>query len=137
MTHRRQEIRDAVVTMLSGLAGGRVYSNRELAIEADSLPAINVYTVEEDAAPFTASQKTYRRTLTLVIDVLAKNVDDAVLDNTLDDLAESVEAALVADTTASGKAIDTRLTSTTVTRDSSGEVPIGVLKLTYQAVYIA
>ena len=50
MSHARQQIRDAVVAAVTGLAttGASVHKTRMFKFEDDDLPALGVYTLSED-----------------------------------------------------------------------------------------
>ena len=67
------------------------------------------------------------------VEVLAKGVTDT-LDDTLDDFAALIEAALAGETY-SGLAIDTVLLSTETNLDTSGNLPVGVARLVFSVTY--
>jgi hypothetical protein len=96
MSAGARRIRDAVVEGLKlerTAAGERVYGNRTRPVWKDTLPVLLVFTREERAELFQVSPKVYRRTLEVVVDLVAEDQgqsDDAV-DDRLDALAEEVE----------------------------------------------
>jgi hypothetical protein len=138
MTHRRKTIRDAVVTLLDTgaiVTSGRVYSNRSLPVGESDLPVLLVYTQSETSGALDLSSKTLSRQLTIVVEAVAKDVNDATLDDTLDALAEAVETALQADSAWNGTVFDSTLIATDIDLERNGDVPLGRIRLTYQARY--
>lgn len=138
MAHGRKELRDAIVTTLTNasITGSRVYSNRYLALSADDLPAINVISVEETASPLSVSQKKSKRELAIHVAIIAKENDSGSIDDTLDTLADSVEAAMTADETFGGKCVLSNLTGTSFEVSTEAETNVGTAKLAYKFVYI-
>lgn len=140
MTHRRKSIRDAVVTMLTNAAivgSGKVVSNRRYRDEESDLPLINVVSATEESKPLDLTGSQYRRTLAIVVDVLAKVVDEEAIDDTLDALAESIESAFAADPTLGGYAATTLLASTNFIEDESDDIALGRMSLSFQVQYLA
>jgi len=93
--HMRTQIRDAVVDLLIGAAitAKRVYPTRRTPLGAESLPAVLVYTMSEDSQPETLSSPRWlSRDLELMVEAVAQ--DNAAIDDTLDALAQKIEAAM-------------------------------------------
>lgn len=92
MAHARQQIRDAIVSALTG-AGMTAYSSR--AYSVPSTPSVNVTTGSEDAEIDTIGTGDQLRTLTIMIDLMvaaAENVDDAA-----DTQAVTIEKTILGD----------------------------------------
>ena len=86
MAHLRKQIRDNVVTALTGLSttGSRVYTSRVYPMAAANLPGLCVYAKSEEVETTTVTRpRTQVRTLTLSVEGFA--VATSGLDNTLDD----------------------------------------------------
>lgn len=139
MTHPRQTIREAVVEILKDAAildvGDRVYANRILALDVVDLPAIAVTTLPEAATVDDFGTKTLKRDMTLSVELLLKDPDEELIDDLADDYAEAIEAAMKADETLKNTATDSYLTTTEMTTDVKGEVPLLQLKLNYAVRY--
>lgn len=93
--HMRNQIRDAVVTVLRGTAPSRmrVFAMRRMPLAAEHLPALLVYTLAEDSAVETMSGPRYlSRDLDLVVEGVTQ--DNDTLEDSLDQLAAIIEARL-------------------------------------------
>jgi hypothetical protein len=134
MTHKRQRIREAVVTILSGIPGweGRVHANRARPTEQAELPVALVYSLSEDSESISTG-KTLMRRLSLAIELRTSVL--LALDNALDDFAEAAEKAMAADPRLGRRAVDSTLVSTTIGLDGEGESRQAVATLTYTIQY--
>ncbi len=135
MAHMRKTIRDAVVTLLTGLTttGTRVYPSRLYPYDpANSGGAgLMVYTVSESSF---LEGRTLTRELDLVIEVVAQ-VNDT-LDDTLDTIAVEVETAMGANPSLGLTGpIDSFLKSTQLALRKDGEKETGGLVMTYGVMY--
>lgn len=94
MSHPRKQIRANVVALLTGLAGVvTVAASRTAPFDDSELPALNVVNRGGAASPITLTgQGPSDRQITVGIDIHVKAADG--VDDQLDDIAESVEAAL-------------------------------------------
>lgn len=112
--HLRQQIRSAAVAALKAAAlppwAARVYASRRVPLAETDLPALCVYTTEEDSV--LDAGRHLRRGVSLVIEAITQ--DNVSLDDDIDALALSVEKALAADRTLGGLAYDTVLMRTTI-----------------------
>lgn len=133
--HLRQQIREAVVTAVTGLTttAGRVHDSRVYKLE--TLPALAVYALSEPVEYDTQQRpRGQTRELELVVEGFAKAT--ASLEDTLDTIAKEVEAALTADVTRGGLAKDTLLTLTeTPPIEGGANKPHGVVRLTWLIEY--
>ena len=127
MSHARQQIREQVATLVTGLAttGSRVHQSR---MRPDTLPCLLVTTNDEEIVPGTVGDLR-QRMLDLVITGYAKAGD--TLDDTLDTIAAEVEVAID-----SGYPKDrAELARIEVDFDDSLEKPVGSIALTYRITY--
>ena len=88
----------------------KVFANRAFTYNADKLPAINIQTLTESAALWSVTTPTYKRTLKVAIICATKALKD--IDDTLDDLIESIEAIIFADDTLGGLVENLRYSDT-------------------------
>lgn len=125
MPHARQQIREACAALVTGLAttGSRVFQSRMR--PADQLPCLLVTANDESVAPGSIGNL-YERELQLVIRAFAKG--SATLDDTLDQIAQEVEAAMAAYQRA-------QLDKVEVDFDDELEKPVGSIALTYRVSY--
>ena len=113
MTHIRRQVRDDLVTTLTGLGltGSNVFTGRAHAIAEASLPALFVRTPsEESTLDNIGSDPAIQRNITAIIGILAAGNEN--VGNDLDAIAVQVENAIHADVTLGGKADDLLLVST-------------------------
>ena len=136
MSHVRQQIRDRIITVVTGLSttGSRVYNTRLYTLlPADNLPALLVYTQSEDNERDFGSPSTYRRNCMVSIEGVA--MGNTTIENTLDTIAAEVEDAIGADPTLNSKAIEISLTNTEIEFTSESEQPIGMVRLNFNVLY--
>lgn len=136
--HERQAIREAIVTALTNetAADDRVFKTRLAPLPRALLPAISVYTQDEETEP--ASKRTapreLKRTVTVGIDAWCSAKED--VDDALDDLALEIEAAMdEADQGLGGTAFDCVLARTEVGFKTDGDRPMGCVHLEYEVTY--
>lgn len=135
--HQRKVIRHKVAALLKGStdAGDRVYASRVLPYRKLQLPAISVYTLDDDvtADSITTAPRELTRELSLVIEcwvAAAENTDDS-----LDDIARQVESVMHADPYLAGDAADSILNTTTMEVLEESERRLGFVSLAYQVIY--
>lgn len=134
MTHIRTQIRQEVVNLLKGntVAGNKVYGSRIRPL--DNLPAIAVFTLNEEAETVTISYpRTQSRNLNLAVEIYVKA--NTGFDDEADALAAEVEALLAADTSLGGLAKDIKLVATGLLFSGEGEKPAAIATLTYSVLY--
>ena len=91
MTHVRQQLRERVLTDLTGLptTGANVSANRVYPYSADMLPALNIRTDDEERIDDADTMgDNHYRALSLTIE--ARALGDAALDDTLDTIISEV-----------------------------------------------
>ena len=137
MAHVRQQIRDRVATLVTGLptTGANVYKTRRYALDDAKLPAICVYTMDESSSLITIGSRTLRRVINVAIDIVIKGSSTTVSD-TLDTICVSAEEALAADFTLNGLAKSSVLTSTEIDVNVEGEKSIASARLVYAVEYV-
>lgn len=136
MAHVRQQIRDAIVTALTGLAttGASVFRSRIYPIEAARLPGLCVYTMTEASEIETISRpRLSSRDLTVAVEAYVSGVSN--YDNTLDTISAEVEQALAADPSLGGLAKDLKIAAFEAEFAGEGEQPVAVGRITVAVEY--
>ncbi len=113
MAHIRKQVRDDLVTTLTGLAqtGTNVFLGRAHPIAEAKLPALFIRTPSEESGwSNVGPDPAYQRNITAVIGIVAVGGENVI--NTLDSIAVLVENAIHADPTLGGTADDLMLVST-------------------------
>lgn len=132
MAHARQQIREALAAVVTGLAttGAAVFQSRMRAQEA--LPCLLVTTLDESVERTGIGDELERDLEVAVIGVAkaAANVDD-----TLDTIAAEVETAIGPNNTLGGLVRGLELRSVSIEFDDELEQPVGTVRLTYRCTY--
>lgn len=136
MTHVRQQIRDRLVTVLTGLTttGTNVFRSRIFPLEATKLPALCIFTKSE-AVEFDVMglPRSIGRVLDVGVEAYVSGVSN--YDNTLDTIAVEVEEAIAADVTLNGLAKDATVTAFEADFAGDGEQPVAVGRFTVTVQY--
>lgn len=137
MAHVRQQIRDRIATLVTGLptTGASVYKMRRYALDDAKLPAICVYTTDESSGLITVSTRTLRRVINAVVEIYAKGAS-ATIHDTIDGICVSAEEAIAADFGLNGLAKSCILTSTETDINVDGQNGIGSARLVYAVEYV-
>lgn len=132
MAHAKQQIRAAVVTLVTGLAttGTRVHSTRVYTHE--SVPSLNVLASAEEADPV-AQDGTQARMLEIVVEARALKVSG--VDDQLDTIQAEVETALHADYRLGGVCVHCALSAVEDELISLAERPGIVRTMTFSCLY--
>jgi len=140
MAHHRKIIRDAVAAVLTTAdtaAGDKVYTSRSRPVPEQTLkqsPVLSVYTADETSRK-TADSHALERVLMVSIEGLAAGGDD--LDDTLDNLAEQVEAAINANPNPDNLLTESlALTGTTSEISSRGNLQVGAFRMDFECTYM-
>ena len=123
--HIRQQIRQAIVSTLTGLTitGTNVFTSRVYALPQVALPALCIYTKDEATEYVSMTiPRTLQRNLNLSVEIFVAASQNS--DNTIDQICSEIEQAIAEDVTISGKAKDTMITSVDIDFDGDGEVPV-------------
>jgi len=135
MAHARQQIRQQLVTTLTGLAttGSNVVASRVYDIATSKLPSLAIYTLSEDLGEESANKQ--MRLLDVVVEVREKASSN--LDNALDAIGAEVEDALFAsgDTTLNGKCKHFNYDGLEISLSGDAEQPIGLMTMRFIAQY--
>jgi len=135
-THAREQIRDAIVTLVTGLTttSTRVHKSRTYNFAQGALPCLNVVCESEELVDELSSPRHTRiADATFVIEGRAQAKSD--LDETLDDIAAEVEKAIAADYTLSNKAHFIWYQGADIEMSEEGEKPIGMIRLFFRVRY--
>lgn len=135
--HRRRQIREALVTALTGLTttSTRVFPNRVYPFDSADLPGLLVtWAVDEPEAITMETPAALQSELTMVIEGRAQA--NADLDDVLDAIDKEVRTALYAAGTLSGL-LARRAAVRRIEADYEDglEKPVGVIRLEYQLTY--
>jgi hypothetical protein len=136
MAHVRQQIRDAIVTAVTGLTttGSNVFRSRIYPLESIKLPGLCVYTRSETTEFDTLSRpRSVMRDLEVAVEAYVKST--ANYDNTLDNIAVQVEEALAADVTLGGLSKDMQVTAFEADFAGDGEQPVAIGRFTVAVRY--
>jgi len=136
MTHVRQQIRDDIVTTLTGLTttGSNIFRSRIFPLEETNLPALCIYTKSETSEYDTIGlPRSVNRVLDVAVEAYVKGVSN--YDNTLDTIAVEMEEAIAADITLGGLAKDAQITAFEADFAGDGEQPVAVGRFTVTVEY--
>lgn len=136
MSHVRQQIRDDIVTTLTGLVttGSNVFRSRIFPLEQTNLPALCIYTKSEASEYDTIGlPRSVNRVLDVAVEAYVKGVSN--YDNTLDTIAVELEEAIAADITLGGLAKDAQITAFEADFAGDGEQPVAVGRFTVTVEY--
>ena len=94
MSHARQQILDAAVTVLELGVTATVQSGRVWTLQEGELPIVGVYTNSEELSQDDGTFDAIGRSLELVCEVTAQGVDGATVNSSLNDVAVEIETVL-------------------------------------------
>jgi len=137
MTHVRKQIRDNVVTTLTGLSttGTNVFRSRVYPIAENKLPGILIFTDSEEIEFGTiGSDRSQIRSLTISVQGYVKSTSN--YDDTLDQICVEVEEALHNDITRGGLAKDTQVINFDAEFTDDGDQPVVVGTLETLVTYV-
>lgn len=138
MAHPRTLIRHAVVAQLTGAtaAGARVFKARVVPFKQSELPAVAVYTPDEEVETSRSSApRELERSLQLVIEGVTESGAPSDVDDSADELALEIEAAIDSDTTLNGTATDVLLSRTESDSFAESGKNHGLVRLTFTVYY--
>lgn len=133
MRHVRQQIREAVGALLTGLptTGANCYQSRIYPLQNANLPGILVFSESETSTPMTIHQPELDRVLQIRVVACAKRTAD--LDDVLDTICAEIETALSVGIEPLARSIT--LTGTQIEMEGSGEQPTGRAILSFEVGY--
>lgn len=135
--HLHRQIREAVETLLSGLAttSTRVYANRLQPMADANLPGLRVFMDDEEVDSLTVHAPVMQdHKLALIVECCAKAATG--LDDTLDASSKEVETALAAGITISGKVLPAVYAGMQFD-DALSDKPVGIKRLRFFITYTA
>lgn len=133
--HVRQQLRDAIVAAVTGLAltGSRVYTARVYPANDSELPHLEINTVDEEADTVSIHGPAVVERI-VSIEISARARATSTLAATLDTMAEQIEAALGSTLTVSAKQIPLNYQGASIQFSGDADQPIGAAVLRYQAI---
>ena len=132
MSHVRKQLRDAIVTLVTGLSttGSRVFTGRVYPMQEAELPCLWVNTIPEDGVPQDLSVSgILQRTVTVEIVGIARGTSGLV--DTMDTICEEVETALGAGVILGGTTVALDYTGTDHQLSGEADQPIGRASIRY------
>lgn len=136
MSHLRKQIRDKIITLVTGLAttGANVFNSRSYPLQSSELPGLCVYTKSEETDDEEGKLDIFDdRSLNVSIQAYDRVSDG--LPDTLDDIAEEVETAILANEFLDDLAVQTDVIGFTTDFVSDGENRFGMMELTVRVRY--
>lgn len=137
MSHVRKQIREAVVSAVTGLTttGSNVFEARIFNFNPSNLPALIVSTPSETSFPnsFPTPRPIERDLEVLIVGYARENSN---LEDKLDLIAKEVETALASDLTLGGLCKDLSLSSTKSELTGEGQKPLGIIQLVFNCRYM-
>lgn len=138
--HERQAIREAVIAQIKAAgtaAGMRVTKSRMTPVRKAELPAISVYTDDEeiDSDSLDTAPRELTRTVQVAVDSWVKVPAGGQVDDAFDDIALQVETAMDGDIYLATTAYTSILASTEFGIKDDGDQPMGCVHMLYTVVY--
>lgn len=136
MAHKRKTLRATFRQALEDAntaAGARVFKDRETSLRTTELPAIVLYTDDEDAEDRGYAPRELVRVLSVVIEGYVAATED--VDDAMDDLAEQIEPVMEGDPQWGGLTSDVLLVKTELETGVLGDRQVGRVRLTYEVTY--
>jgi hypothetical protein len=133
MAHVRQQIRDALAALLTGLTttGANVFTHGLYPFDAAGLPGLNIATPSENLED--AARGTQGRELTATVEGYASAAGQMA--DVLDTIAAEVETQVQTDPTLGGLCHQLQLTGTELELSGEAHQPVGMLTLTFTTYY--
>lgn len=136
--HVRKQIRQAVATLLTGLAttGARVHVARPYPLEASGLPALVIDTPREsrEAMSMGGANRLLERVLELHVRVVVRGVSG--FRDTADQICKEVEVAIAGDNGLGGVAKHVSFLSMDSEVTGEGEQPVCEVTMVFEVLYV-
>lgn len=131
----REELRDIIAPAISTLVPlERIYLNRAIKIdERSELPCVIIYTKSDTPTVYTTAPRRYNRNMQLTCEVIARSFENS--DNTVDEIAEKIEAAVFRNETLNDVVSDTKLGSTDMDMIEDGSKTITAARIQFDIEY--
>ncbi len=135
MTHAREQIRKAFVTALDAIPNLTTFNGRIFPLHDAVLPAVTVFTREEAIDPEIGRlEGIQNRALATSVQLYVKA--DEYLDDAMDTLSESVEAAIFPSTEINNLVRCLDLISVEIEVSMDGENPMGTMTMIFSCRYL-
>lgn len=134
--HVRQQIQEQFVRNCANLTttSTRVFKSRVYDITQTDVPGLCIYANSETSSRATMqTTDSLERTLDVIVEGYVQQTVE--MDDTMDTIAAEVEVAIASDPTCNGLAKDTVLTSTELTMTGEGDLPGGMVRMTWTVLY--
>ena len=133
MAHARQQIRDQLVTTLTGLTTTGANVNNSRVYDHAILPCLSVYTLSEEVGDEVYNKQ--MRELSVMVEVRAQATEN--LEDTLDTISAEVESAIFynGDITLNGKCKDFEIEGSETELSGDAERPFGLMTMRFIAIY--
>lgn len=137
MSLERKKIRDYIVSTLKGKtdARDRVFSSRTVANWTNNLPAINVYTTDEDINELNQAPRILKRMMTVRFEIAVSCSEEGKAADDLDRIMQQLEDVLEVDFRLGKRCDDLMLKRIAVEFDPGGEKPIGAAQMDWDCLY--
>jgi len=138
----RKDIRKAVQDLLIGktIAGESVFANRVPPLsQRDSLPVILIYPESEDDTVlqhYGTKSKLKRKDLDLVVEIVAEETTDVLLNDLVDDLADQIEDLLEQSDKLGNLVHDISIDTSEGEYSVDGDLPWASWKMKFKVSYI-
>jgi len=136
VAHLRNQIRDAVITALTGLSttGSNVFRSRIYPLESNKIPGLCVFSKSEATTFDTLKRpRSINRVLEIGVEAYVKGTTG--YDNTIDQICLEIEEALYANRTLGGNAQDVMITGFEADFNGDGDQPVSRATLTIEVQY--
>jgi hypothetical protein len=133
-SHVRQQMREAIVTALTGLdtTGTRVYASRVYPVQQSELPGLLVYVTGESVETLTIHANAHQqRSIEVSVEVVFGAIAD--LDDTLDQCAQEVEVALASGVSVDSHTVQVTYTGIEIELEAGAQQPHGSARLNFTA----
>ncbi len=135
--HVRQQIRDRVASILTGLpvTGSNVFASKVYPLGNDQLPGICIYTTDQRSGISSKNKGSLmmEHEMDLNVSVYVKSVSG--YDDTVDEILEQVEKALQADTQLSQLVKFMTPESFSISMSDQGDKPVAIANQSFNVMY--
>jgi hypothetical protein len=136
--HPRRAVRDAVIQMLKDAvteAGTNVFGNRLKKLFPQEIPAILVYTKDEQTEAAAEPSRALTRQLALIIEPVAVQVKNQSIDDFMDGFCLQIEKTIDADPSIKGLVVRAYLKNTEMVVIEDAEKSYVSAQMTYELTY--
>lgn len=138
MAHERQAIREKIKALLlaaSTDAGTNVFINRTIPVGENNLPAIIMYSDDEQNEDRTVVGRQQKRLYTIITEVVVETQTGEQVENERDDIAKQIENVINGNRKLDGLVFDSLLNRTKFGFTNEGKKPTGAAILFWDIRY--